>query len=438
MAAPTKVPARASEPTALARMADVNSLAPVVEMSSTAAAQMARTNVEARFQMALHRPRDWERVRSTIMEACKRPRFAEEARYKVPRGGEDIEGLSIRFAEEAARALGNLMVEARVSFDDAERRTVAVWVTDLEANITWPMDVVVEKTVERRKVFESHDVVGERVNSHGTRLFIVRATDDEVFTKQNQLVAKAARNGILRFIPADLQEDALAEVVKTLTGAARDKATLERLEKAFAVLGVKREDLEGLLGHKLEEITAEEYATLRAAGAALKEGTTSWQQIKQEYRPPMETQRRQRKAGPAHVKQGDVGYGGETAPAAKPAAPAKTKEQIRQETAEHGYPPEDTAPLPHQTQNGAPANAEGAPAAPEPAGATGGQPEPAEAPTASQSAEGSGYVPVPAEGPQPEVVDPDAEWVCGQCGVDTGGEVCENCGAPKGAGDAAE
>ena len=122
------------------------------ETASTAVAVQARAAVEARYKMALMRPRSWDEVRVRLLAACKRPGFAETARYAKPVGGKSIEGPSIRFAEEALRAMGNAYVETMVVFDDDERRIVRVTVTDLEANLSYPHDITLRKTVERRRL----------------------------------------------------------------------------------------------------------------------------------------------------------------------------------------------------------------------------------------------------------------------------------------------
>jgi hypothetical protein len=276
---PPVTPARrtASAGTALERT-EPSALAAVVETSTAAAAQMARSAIESRFIMARQYPRTWDDVRARVLEACRRPRFAEEARYALPRGEKKIEGLSVRFAEEAMRAMGNMIVESHVVFDDAERRTVTVSVTDLETNVTWPADVVVEKFVERRgKGGGEREVVGTRTNADVILLYRVRTTDDELLMKQNSLVSKAARNGILRFLPSDIQEEALAAVAKTMEKP--EAKDVRRMEQAFARLSVDRAALEGFLGHPLTEVTAAEYAHLSGVGNAIKDGETTWEQV---------------------------------------------------------------------------------------------------------------------------------------------------------------
>src|SRR5690606_20758247 len=50
------------------------------ETASTAAAVQAKTQVEARYMMAIRQPRSLMQFRAKLLDACKRPRFAESAR----------------------------------------------------------------------------------------------------------------------------------------------------------------------------------------------------------------------------------------------------------------------------------------------------------------------------------------------------------------------
>src|SRR5260370_1103694 len=68
------------------------------ETAATAMASQARAAVEARYVVALQRPRDIMQARTKMLQACKRHGFAELSRYSVPRGGQNIQGWTIRMA----------------------------------------------------------------------------------------------------------------------------------------------------------------------------------------------------------------------------------------------------------------------------------------------------------------------------------------------------
>jgi hypothetical protein len=46
--------------------------------------------------------------------------------------------------------MGNVLPESTIIYDDPQKRIVRVTVTDLEGNVTFSKDVVLEETVERR------------------------------------------------------------------------------------------------------------------------------------------------------------------------------------------------------------------------------------------------------------------------------------------------
>lgn len=252
----------------------------ITETASTAVAAQAKAAVEARYVMALRNPRNWDTVRVNFLAACRRPGFAAVARYAKPTGGKKLVGASIRFAEEAARHMGNLLNETIVTFDDDRRRIVKVLVTDLEANLSYPIDIVIEKTVER-KDSRGRTLLGERKNSYGETVYLVEATEDELLTKQGAQVSKALRTGILRVLPGDIQEEALEIVRQTVEQEdAKDPAgARKRLCDSFFDLGVMPAQLVEFLGHPLDQMNPAELQLLRNIYTAIKEGEGTWSDV---------------------------------------------------------------------------------------------------------------------------------------------------------------
>lgn len=247
------------------------------ELAAASVATQARAMVEARYVMALQRPRDMMVVRQKLLKECERPRFAETARYSKPIGGGSVEGPSIRFAEAAVRSMGNIDVQTPTIFEDDAKRIVRVLVTDLESNSTYQTDVVVEKTVERKSA-PDRSVLGRRVNSYGKEVFIVRATDDELLNKTNALISKAIRNAALRLLPGDLVDEAMEKCGRSLQE--RDKAepgeATKRIVDAFDSIGVPVAELMGFVGHALTACSPAELQALRAVYTAIRDGETTW------------------------------------------------------------------------------------------------------------------------------------------------------------------
>jgi hypothetical protein len=254
------------------------------DTASTAVAAQAKALVEARYIMAIRRPRDMDVVRERMLKECCRPSFAAVARYVKPIGKDRAKwptGPSIRFAEAAIRNMTNITVEVMTVYDDREKRLVRVTVTDLEANVPYFQDVTITKTIERRQAKEGDTVLSTRTNSYGDKLFILEATDDDIVNKQQALISKAIRTLGLRLIPGDIIDECMDQVMVTQRNAdAEDPDSAKRkLFDAFHGLGVQAGQLKEYLGHDAASLTPKELADLRALYAAIRDGDATWRDV---------------------------------------------------------------------------------------------------------------------------------------------------------------
>ena len=251
----------------------------IVETASSTMAAQAKAAVEARYIMAMRKPRNFDDARAALLKECRRPFFAQVAKYHKPIG-QGVEGPSIRFAEAAIRCMTNIYPEVSTIYDDREKRIVRVAVTDLECNVTYHKDIVVDKTVERKNP-DGREIASERINKQGNRIFIVLATEDEMLNKENALVSKALRTCALRLIPGDLIDEAMAMVEETL--AAGDRVDPDQKKKAlfdaFDALGVKPSQITEYLGHSTDAIQPAEITKLRKIYAAIKDGESTWAEV---------------------------------------------------------------------------------------------------------------------------------------------------------------
>lgn len=286
--------------------------APVLhETAGTAAASQAKALVEARYTVALARPRDLDVVRAALLKECKRQGFAETAEYAKPMGkkkdqdGKWVEqfvyGPSIRFAEAAIRCMSNIVVQEITLYDDEEKRIVQVSVCDLEANLAYDSSITVEKTVERRSKKDGDVILRERTTSNGDKVYIRMASDDEILNKKNALLSKSIRNMSLRLIPGDLVDECMRQVLATQrdTNTKDPDAARKKIMDAFAELNVSVADLKAYVGTDLATISPAQIGELRALHSAIKEGETTWKAA-------MET-RAPDGAAPANPQQGAVG-----------------------------------------------------------------------------------------------------------------------------------
>lgn len=254
----------------------------IQETASTAVAAQARAMVEARYVMALQRPRNWDQVRQDLMKECRRPMFAhnKSAFYNKPIG-KGVEGLGIRFVEVALRCMKNVLVETTMIFEDESKEVQRVSVTDLESNLTYPLDVRVSKTVERSKPMDDGSYISVRKNSYGKMTYTVPANDDDLLNKRAAQISKAIRTLGLRIIPGDMQDEA-EEIIKRvrLDEAARDPdAERKRIADAFGSIGVKASDLVEYLGHSLDSCSPAELVDLRGIYGAIKDGEATWKSV---------------------------------------------------------------------------------------------------------------------------------------------------------------
>jgi hypothetical protein len=255
----------------------------VGETQSTAMAAQAKATIESRYVMALKHPRDWDTVRLKILKDCNRPAFSDSAWYARPVGKKKVgdkyveqfaEGFSIRFAEAAIRAMGNILPETITVYDDSKKRVMRVLVTDLEDNITYSVDVMFEKTMERSFLKDGQTALSTRVNSYGKPVYVVEADEGALVMKQEALVSKALRKCALRLVPGDILDEAKARVLKVRGDeAAKDPdATRKTLLEAFNNLGISPEMVTAYLGHPPAQLTPAEVEELRGVFVALKEG----------------------------------------------------------------------------------------------------------------------------------------------------------------------
>lgn len=254
------------------------SLSVRTETATAAVAASEQAKVQARYIVAMQRPRDWMTVRAKLLDACRRPGFASAARYSKPVSGQKIEGPSVRFAEEALRSMGNAIPEQSVIYDDEAKRIVRIAVTDLESNLSYSTDITIEKTVERKELKEGQVPLGSRKNSWGKTTYLLPATEDEVANKVNAASSKALRNNALRILPADILEEAMAQCVETIRRDVADDPTAatKKIADAFAALRIMPNELAEYLGHPLDQSSPAEIVELRAVYQAIKDGETTW------------------------------------------------------------------------------------------------------------------------------------------------------------------
>lgn len=272
------------------------------ETAATAVAARQQALVQARFIMAVQRPRDVDEFRVRLLKECKRPGFAEMAEYSRPVGKEYNQeteqwedkiahGPSVHLIRTALALYKNIDADSVVVFENSESRVTHTYVLDLETNVGWGRTLTIPKIVEKRGYKARHgkesepprgrDIIGQRVNTSGETVYICIATDDEIRVKEASLVAKAQRENGRSLLPRDILDEAIMVANQTMKAEdARDPdAAKKKFVDQFEQLNVTPEDLAAYLGHPVAKCTPNEVAELRKVLVSLREGELSWTQI---------------------------------------------------------------------------------------------------------------------------------------------------------------
>ena len=224
--------------------------------------------------------------------------------------------------------MGNMDARSEVIWEDAEKRIVVVTVMDLENNISIPTTLVIEKVVERSYLKKGQEAISVRQNSRGDLTYLVDATPDEVLQRQNALISKAMRNGILRLLPGDIQSECKGRIEQIRNGdIARDPdGYKKKVLDGFATHGVKPRDLKKYLGHDVSSSSQHELAALRDLWVELNDGKATWADVMRERaeeegaEPPPEKPEQPMEKLTERLKSDDA------APKGKPKAAKKKKE----------------------------------------------------------------------------------------------------------------
>lgn len=230
------------------------------ELNATANAAAAQTKIQAAMLMAMNRPRDEQRVKDKLVAACGDEDFAEEALYSFPRGGSQVEGLSVNVAREMARLWGNLHYGVDVIGEDETTRQIRGWAWDLETGAQATLDDAFAKMVYRRKTGWE------------------KADERELRELNNRRGAILERNCILKLIPPGLKKSAERAIRETLKRAAQKapEAAIQKTAAAFAELNIPATEIEKYLGHPLKATTPEEIVKLRGVYRSIVDGNSRW------------------------------------------------------------------------------------------------------------------------------------------------------------------
>ncbi|MCT6891324.1 MAG: hypothetical protein M3Z87_16960 [Lactobacillus sp.] len=217
--------------------------------------QREAMEVQAMVVMAKQFPRNQILAMDRILNACTRPSLAEGAVYSYPRGGQNVEGPSIRLAEVLAQNWGNIDFGIRELSQSNGESTVEAFAWDLETN------------TRQVKVFQ---VPHKRFTKQGTKTL----TDPrDVYELIENNGARRLRACILGVIPGDVVEQAVSQCSQTLAASVNvTEDGIKAMAQAFEAFGVTNEMIQMRYQCRIEAIRPAQYIELRKIYASLKDG----------------------------------------------------------------------------------------------------------------------------------------------------------------------
>ena len=224
----------------------------------TVAIEASRAVAEAQGKLFIAKrfPRDELQSYAKAMEACQRPTMAEKAFYSFPRGGQTVDGPTIRFAEELARCWGNIDYGIKELSQDNGKSEMQAYAWDLETNA---------QSVQ--------NFTNPHKREQGKKMVTLTSQRD-IYENNANMATRRLRSRILAILPAWFVEDAINECKRTLAGK-NDAPLIDRVKKMlvqFAKLGVTQEMIEKRLKRKAETMTADDLVEYIGVFNAIKGG----------------------------------------------------------------------------------------------------------------------------------------------------------------------
>lgn len=244
-----------------------NSQVQTVEVMQAETLQsMDRAEIDMQIATAKRFPRDIQQCLNNIralsmideetMESC----FYHLERKDKDGQIKEIEGMSVRMAEIFVSCWGNLRVATRIIGNDGRKITAQGICFDVQNN------VAVSSETSRRITNKSGKTY----------------SDDMQIVTGNAASAIAFRNAVFKVIPAAVTKSVTNEIKQRLLEMTSTKISQKRRNAVewFTKRGVTEDELRKYLGtDNLETMSAEEIVELRGVATAIREGSSSIDEV---------------------------------------------------------------------------------------------------------------------------------------------------------------
>lgn len=221
----------------MAQLDNINQGTIAIEASRAIAEAQGKLVIAKRF------PRDEVQAYAKAIEACQRPTMAEKAFYSFPRGGQTVEGPTIRFAEELARCWGNIDYGIKELSQDNGKSEMQAYAWDLETNA---------QSVQ--------NFTNPHQREQGKKMVTLTSQRD-IYENNANMATRRLRSRILAILPSWFVEDCIEECKKTV-GGNNETPLIDRVKKMviqFAKFGVTQEQIEQRLKRKVDTMTADDF-----------------------------------------------------------------------------------------------------------------------------------------------------------------------------------
>ena len=230
----------------------------------TVAIEASRAIAEAQSKLYIAKtfPRDEAEAMTKMRKACSRMSLAVKAFYSFPRGGQTVEGPTIRFAEELARCWGNIDYGIKELSQDDGKSEMQAYAWDLETN-TQSVQNFTNPHKREKADKKTRQVVMEDLTSQR-----------DIYENNANMATRRLRARILAVLPAWFVDEAIQACRATLKGDG--KASFEErksnLIAEFDRLGVDAATLKRYLKHDAMDMDTDEFISLIGVFNSIKTG----------------------------------------------------------------------------------------------------------------------------------------------------------------------
>ena len=323
-----------------------------IEVVMNSLESIERAQIDVQIATAKRYPRVMKQVKDEMIELATMDReTAEACFYSVPRGDKSIKGPSVRLAEIAVSAYGNIRVQSRVleTVTEGDNPHVVVQSTcaDLQRNVA--------VSIEKRRAIR-----GKKRNNG-------KPDEDDITLATNACSAIAFRDAAYKVIPGALVQSAFRKAMEVAIGTS--KTLVDRRAEVLlysSKVGVSEKRVLAMLNLRTsEEIGLDELGTLQGVFNSIKDGNSNVDDIFPPETKPLvavDTTDSQREVALAAAKANgvEVTEGMDTAAiydAIKEAGKVKTpaKEEVQQEEKPAESKPDQESEKPKADPKPAPA-----------------------------------------------------------------------------------